>query len=198
MKTILVTGVCGAGKSTLSSELSRSIGCSWGDYADIMLEVMDENDKDKIQYLERAEKAAVIEKAELIASQRFVDTSSDDTLHIFENHLSIIQDGEIATFPMSDYERYNTIGLVVVEALSKTILSRRKTDATRKRLIETENLIDEQQRVNLEEAEKVSSHLGIPWLRVINNDKDVSIATLRTWYSSLEEAPHNHKDSSAR
>ena len=35
-----MTGVCGVGKSTLSSELSQSMGCTWGDYADIMLEVM--------------------------------------------------------------------------------------------------------------------------------------------------------------
>ena len=44
MKTILMTGVCGVGKSTLSSELSQSVGCTWGDYADIMLEVMGETD----------------------------------------------------------------------------------------------------------------------------------------------------------
>ena len=61
MKTILVTGVCGAGKSTLSSELSRSIGCSWGDYADIMLEVMGETDKDKIQHLKESDKLEIIE-----------------------------------------------------------------------------------------------------------------------------------------
>lgn len=185
MKTILMTGVCGVGKSTLSSELSQSIGCSWGDCADIMLEVMNEDDKDKIQYLEGTEKAAIIEQAELIASQRFVDDPADDALHIFENHLSIIQDGEIITFPMSDYEKYDTIGLIVVEALSKTILNRRKTDTTRSRLVETEEFITEQQRINLEEAEKVSSHLGIPWLRVHNNDRSVSIAVLRDWYSTL-------------
>ena len=193
-----MTGVCGVGKSTLSSELSRTIGCSWGDYADIMLEVMGETDKDSIQYLEHAKKAAVIDKAELIASQRFANTSSDNTLHIFENHLSIIQDGEVVTFPMSDYERYNTIGLVVVEALGKTILDRRKTDATRNRITETEDLVDEQQRVNLEEAEKISSHLEIPYLRVINNDKDLSITALRNWYFSLEGAPDSCKLPRAR
>lgn len=185
MKTVLMTGVCGVGKSTLSSEFSRSIGCSWGDYADIMLEVMGEEDKDRIQYLEGTEKAAVIEQAELIASRRFVDDSADNTLHIFENHLSIIQDGEIVTFPMSDYEKYNTIGLVVVEALSKTILNRCTTDTTRSRLVETEELITEQQKINLVEAEKVSSHLGIPWLRVLNDDIDTSVIALIDWYITL-------------
>ena len=198
MKTILMTGVCGVGKSTLSSEFSQSIGCSWGDYADIMLEVMSEDNKDKIQYLERTEKAAIIEKAELLVSQRFVNTSTNDTLHIFENHLSIIQDGEVVTFPLSDYERYNTIGLVVVEALSRVILSRRKSDAARNRLIKTEDLIDEQQKINLEEAEKVSSHLKIPCLRIVNDDKNSSIAALTAWYSSLERAPDNHKVSRTR
>lgn len=193
-----MTGVCGAGKSTLSSEFSRSIGCSWGDYADIMLEVMGENNKDKIQYLERTKKSAIIEKAELLVSQRFVNTSTNDTLHIFENHLSIVQDGEVITFPLSDYERYNTIGLVVVEALSEVILNRRKSDATRNRLIETADLINEQQRVNLEEAKKVSSRLKIPYLRVVNDDKNSSIATLATWYSSLEGTPDSHKVSHRR
>lgn len=185
MKTILMTGVCGVGKSTLSREISQFVGCSWGDYADIMLEVMGENDKDKIQYLEYAEKEAIIEKTELLAFERFVDTPSDNSLYFFENHLSIIQDGEIVTFPMSDYEKYNTVGLVVVEALAKTVLNRRRADTTRARLVETENLINEQQKVNLEEAKKVASHLGIPWLKVINDNKDESLAKIRTWYYSL-------------
>lgn len=185
MKTILMTGVCGVGKSTLSSELSQSLSCTWGDYADIMLEVMGETDKDKIQYLEESAKLEVIDKAEILASEKFTDTSTNDKLHIFENHLSIIQGGEILTFPMADYERYNSIGIIVVEALSKTIIERRKTDPARSRFVETEDLIDRQQQVNLKEADKVSSHLDIPCIRIVNDEKDLSVAALQSWCRSL-------------
>ncbi len=185
MKTILMTGVCGVGKSTLSSELSQSIGCTWGDYADIMLDVMGETDKDKIQFLEEMDKLDIIDKAELVASERFADASTDDKLHIFENHLSIVQDGEILTFPMTDYDRYNSIGIIVVEALCKTIIDRRKTDPARSRLVETDDLIDRQQQINLKEANKVSSYLDIPYVRIVNEEKDLSIAALRSWCVSL-------------
>ena len=185
MKTILMTGVCGVGKSTLSSELSQSMGCTWGDYADIMLEVMGETDKDKIQYLEESSKLEVIDKSEVLASKKFIDASTDDKLHIFENHLSIVQDGEILTFPMTDYERYNSIGIIVVEALSRKIVDRRKSDRTRSRLVETENLIDRQQQINLDEANKVSSHLDIPYIHIVNDEKAAAIAALQSWCSSL-------------
>ncbi len=109
-----------------------------------------------------------------------MDTSTDDKLHIFENHLSVIQDGEILTFPITDYERYNSVGIIVVEALSRTITDRQETDPTRNRLVKTNDLIDKQQHVNLDEASKVSSYLNIPYTRIVNDGKDIPIAALRS------------------
>lgn len=41
----MITGVCGVGKSTITQELSQNLNLTWGDYADLMLEVMRETDK---------------------------------------------------------------------------------------------------------------------------------------------------------
>jgi adenylate kinase len=186
MKTILITGVCGVGKSTITSELAQKLDCSWGDYADVMLEIMGETDKDKIQYLNRNHKQNVINDTEKLIEKRFAEQEDDHSLHLFENHLSIIQNEDIITFPLEDYQRYNSIGLVVIEALASSILLRRQADNSRKRILDTRELIEEQQRINALEADKISSLLHIPWIRVVNSDNIPPLNQLETWYLSLE------------
>ena len=39
MRVLMVTGICGVGKSTLTQKLSLLLGLSWNDYADLMSEL---------------------------------------------------------------------------------------------------------------------------------------------------------------
>lgn len=177
----MVTGVCGVGKSTITRELSKRLGITWGDYADMMLEVMGESDKDRIQYLDWKQKREVYDRVEELIAQRFSKTNGDNRIHILENHLSIVQDGELRTFPAEDYEKYNMVGLVVVEATIDEIVTRRESDPNRKRLLENASLIMKQQEINREEARKIREHLGIPTLLVQNNDGKEPTAEIDHW-----------------
>jgi adenylate kinase len=177
----MVTGVCGVGKSTITQELSRNLNLTWGDYADLMLEVMGETDKDKIQYLDWEKRRSIYNRVENLIASRFSKESSDGRIHLLENHLTIVQDGAVVSFPVGDYEKYNLIGLVSVTASPQSILERRLKDPSRKRLMDTSELIEKQQRVNAEEAVRVSGYLGIPLMEIINNDGKPPVLEIQRW-----------------
>lgn len=177
----MITGVCGVGKSTITQELSRNLNLTWGDYADLMLEVMGEKDKDKIQYLGWKIRRSVYDQVENLIAERFSKHNSDGRIHLLENHLTIVQDGAVVSFPVGDYEKYNLIGLVSVTASPQAILDRRLKDPTRKRLTDTLELIEKQQRVNAEEAIKISRYLGVPLMEVANNDGKPPVLEVQKW-----------------
>lgn len=181
MRTLMVTGVCGAGKSTITQELSRRLKIACGDYADLMLEVMQDTDKDKIQFLDWEMRRDVYNQVERLITTRFSRENSDGRIHLLENHLTIIQDSAVVSFPIRDYEKYNLVGLIVVEAPPQSVLERRLKDQTRKRMTDTLELIDKQQRVNSEEAEKIAKYLGIPLFNITNNDGMLPILEVEKW-----------------
>lgn len=177
----MITGVCGVGKSTITQELSRNLNLTWGDYADLMLEVMGETDKDKIQYLDWETRRSVYDQVESLIFERFSKQNSDGRIHLLENHLTVVQDGAVVSFPVGDYEKYNLIGLVSVTASPQSILDRRLKDSTRKRLTDTLELLRKQQRVNAEEAVKVSKYLRVPLMEVVNNDGRPPVLEVLKW-----------------
>lgn len=144
----MITGVCGVGKTTITRELSSRLGLTQGDYADFMLEVMQETNKDKIQHLGWEERRQVYDRVEKLIATRFDRNNSDDQIYLLENHLTIIQDGEIVSFPAVDYEKYNMVGLVTVEAPPQIVFKRRVEDGSRERLVETVALIGRQQEAS--------------------------------------------------
>lgn len=190
MKTLMITGVCGAGKTTITRELSGRLGLIWGDYADFMLEVMQETNKDKIQYLDWEERRRIYDQVEKLIAAKFDSNNSDDQIYLLENHLTIIQGGEIISFPVADYEKYNMVGLVTVEASPQTVFKRRAEDGNRERLAETVALIRRQQEANRLEAEKIAKYFGIPCLNITNNDGRPPVLEFESWMRSnirLEE-----------
>lgn len=177
----MIAGVCGVGKSTITRELSKNLNLTWGDYADMMLEVMNETDKDKIQYLDWETKRAVYDQVENLIALRFSKENSDGRIHLLENHLTIIQDGKIVAFPTEDYRKYNLIGIISVSAPPRSILERRLKDPTRRRLADTIDLIAEQQRMNDIESSKITKYLGIPLMDVLNKDGRPPVLEVQKW-----------------
>ena len=180
----MIAGVSGVGKSTIIQELSRDLNLTWGDYGDLMLEVMGKKDKDEIQYLDWQRRRAVYDEVESLIAERFSKQNSDGIIHILENHLTIIQDGAVISFPVGDYEKYNLVGLISIIATPRIILDRRLKDSTRKRSIDTLELIEEQQTANAEEAVKISRYLSIPLMEVVNN-KNLPILQIQRWLRNV-------------
>lgn len=170
MRTIMITGVCGAGKTTITEAVGKALNFSYGDYADMMLEVMGETDKDKIQYLSWEKRRKVYDEVEKLIVDRFNPLKSGNLVYLLENHLTIIQNGKVVYFPVEDYRKYNIIGIIVIESLPETILGRRLKDEKRKRLSGTINLIKKQQADNKRKARRISEYLNIPLYRVNNKE----------------------------
>ncbi len=181
----MITGVAGVGKSTIIQELCRALNLTWGDYGDLMLEVMGETEKDKIQYLDWETKRSVYDQVENLIAERFNRQNFDGRITILENHLTVIQDNIVVSFPVEDYEKYNLIGLVSLTASPQAILERRLKDPIRKRLTETLELIEKQQVINAEEAYKISKYLQIPYIDIINNDGKLPVAEVKRWSRKL-------------
>lgn len=127
------------------------------------------------------EERSIYNEVENLIATRFSKENSDGRIHILENHLTVIQDGAVVSFPVGDYEKYNMIGLISVSASAQSILERRLKDSTRKRLTDTIELIEKQQRVNSEEAETVVRHIGIPLLNIVNNDETPPTLEIEKW-----------------
>lgn len=183
MRVITVTGVAGVGKSTLVSRAVEVLGFSSGDYADLMLEVSGLTSKDDLQNLPWERRRAIYDLVEQLIERRFTD--GDGRYHLFENHLSIVQDGKVVTFPLDDYRRYRMLGLVVVEGDPSAISKRRLKDGTRNRRGEPVDLIKTQQETNWTEALLVHQQLGVPLLRLDNPDGHLPVCELVAWIRGL-------------
>ena len=191
MHSILVTGVCGSGKSTLALDASRELGIAVHDYADLMLKASPAiNGKDAIELLSPSQRARVYEAVRELLDDWFGPASNSDAVMLLENHLSIMQDGTIITFPADAYRRYNALGLAVIDADPHAVLARRRSDPARHRHTGTADEIAAQQQVNSEQARIITRYLGIPQLHVDNSGDGTQHAAgyLAGWALGLQQA----------
>jgi adenylate kinase len=180
MHSILITGVCASGKSTLTLEASRALGVPVHDYADLMLKAAPAiTDKDAIERLNASQRARVYEAVTSLLVDWFGPDNTSEDMMLLENHLSIVQDDRIVTFPADAYRRYNALGLAVIDADPAAVLARRRTDPARHRRAGTFDEIIEQQRINGEQAQLITAYLGIPLLHLDNSVDGVQRAAER-------------------
>lgn len=188
MRSIMVTGVSGVGKTTIARQIATSVDSLYGDYADIMLEVSNETDKDLLQKLPWVRRRLIYDQVEQIIDQRCAPSAEQtQPLFVLENHLTIIQDGEIVSFAVEEYVRYNMAGLVVIEADAKEVIDRRRTDLTRRRDIGDLELVRTQQASNWSQAQQISERLTIPCIRLLNPTNRQPMGQLLEWLAQIVE-----------
>lgn len=186
MRSIVITGVSGAGKTTLAMHVARELGLGCRDYADLMLEVSPSvPNKDALQYLDTDTRRAIYHRVDGLLDRWLGIGSPDTGTMLLENHLSILQDGKIVTWPAEGYRRYNARGLVVVHADSDTIQIRRTADPTRNRRPDSVEEITAQQEVNLAQAWSIAAHLNTPLLIVENDLLGEAADRLVAWIKGL-------------
>ena len=95
MKTIMITGVKGIGKTTLVRAISNSLFLDHADYADFMLDAMGSNDKDEIENLSEIERQRVILKVRTFLEDFFILQKINCNFFLLENHLTTIKNREI-------------------------------------------------------------------------------------------------------
>jgi len=182
MHSILITGVSASGKTTLARQAATLLGLACHDYADLMLKADPALlGKDAIQALSPAERQGIYDKVTAKLPSWFGPSSSDHATILFENHLSVIQDGHVITFQTVDYRRYNACGLAVINADPPAIHHRRATDPARRRSLGTVDQIAWQQTVNESQAAIVSDYLEIPLATIRNDDMEQAAGELAHW-----------------
>lgn len=177
MKTILLTGVSGVGKSTIANEAVRGgLRVSVRDYADLMVQRARLRDVDEIDTLSKGQRLDLISTIERdlrfsycrdIITERLLRRKLGS--EFFEDHLSIVADNQIVPFPVDDYLTRNPLGVVVVEADPEEIVKRREGDLKQRRASVKSEVLDHQQSINREIAHQLGERLRIPVLMVRND-----------------------------
>ncbi|MGH3752003.1 MAG: AAA family ATPase [Pseudonocardiaceae bacterium] len=182
MRTVLVTGVQGVGKSTVTRLAAQALGLEGWDYADLMMQVEPAiRHKDDLRFIAWGDRVEIYRKVDELLAELFWPGDGRDVCILFENHLSIIDEVGIRTFPHEDIRRYNSIGLVIVEAPPGDVLERRRTDQQRNRHVGSLAEIAEQQRVNRREAELIGRLTDMPLAIVANNSREQAARQLADW-----------------
>jgi adenylate kinase len=187
VRTLLVTGVQGVGKSTVNRLAAHALGLEDWDYADLMMQVAPSvRHKDDLQYVPWSDRVQIYRKVEKLLAELFSPGDGTDTCVLLENHLSILdEEGGIHTFPHEDARRYNPVGLVVIETSPEKVLERRKADRRRNRRIGFLAEVTEQQQINRREAELIGRLVGIPITTVTNDECPQAAQQLAEWVSAV-------------
>ena len=184
MRSILITGVQGVGKSTLCHSVSARLGMRTWDYADLMLKADPElPDKDAIAHLGWIRRSAIYAKVDELLEQNFSDGCGECIL--LENHLSIVDDSGIRTFPLDAISRYGPVGIVVVEADPEEVVHRRSSDTRRNRWVGSRDEVDEQQRINRGETQEIQRRYALPVHHVQNTHPGTATEDLVVWTMRL-------------
>ncbi len=182
MRTVLVTGVQGVGKSTVTRIAAQALGLEDWDYADLMMRVEPTiRHKDDLRFTAWDDRVQVYRKVDKLLTELFWPGDGRDTCVLLENHLSIVDQAGIRTFPHEDIRRYNSVGLVIVEASPDDVLERRRTDQQRNRHIGSLAEVAAQQEINRREAALIGRLMNIPTTTVANNNRDQTAQQLADW-----------------
>jgi adenylate kinase len=184
-KVVIVSGVPGAGKSTILKELSNIEGVHIVNMGTLMLETAKEEGfmkgRDDIRFLSNKEitrlRTQAVKKITLMAGKVIIDT-----------HVTIGENGRyVPGLPISALEKTKNItGLIYIEAPVKDIIERRKADATRVRENEDEITVENQRHLNLAMLSVASTYLNVPIFIVINRQGDLK-KTVAEIKARLEE-----------
>ncbi|MGC8687309.1 MAG: AAA family ATPase [Candidatus Micrarchaeia archaeon] len=166
-KFVIIMGSPGAGKSTLIDNLNDkykvvNVGSLMLKHALALHYV---TDRDEIRYLDKTR----MDKLRFMA---FDDIKKMEGKILIDTHASVEQNGRFA--PGTPKEALKRIGLTRIKALiyidasTKDIILRRKSDKSRRREMEPEILIDTQRMINIALLSAYSSDLNIPLYIIFN------------------------------
>lgn len=167
MGVVIITGVPGVGKSTVIGLAKETAGYPVVVYGDEMIRVAQARslakDRDEMRRLDPAiQKEIQEEAAKAIAKMGNV---------ILDTHCTIkTPKGYLPGIPSWVAERLKPKQVILVEAPPEDVLRRRASDATRKRDLDTAEVIAEHQAMNRAQAMAVAHQTGATVLVIVNRE----------------------------
>jgi len=185
MRSILVTGVQGVGKSTVARIIGGLLGIGTLNYANLMLEAdLTVGGRDEFVTWSWEKRMSLYQSVELILPNLFGPRSRDaEQLALLENHLSVRHGGELRTFPHGSIALYAPAAILVLESGSDEIAMRRRMDGSRLRSVESIDQIETQQSLNWDEAESIAARYRLPLTRIENQLAEVTARVAASWVS---------------
>jgi len=179
LKTIVVAGTPGAGKSTVLSKVSIP-KVKIVNLGDLMLKYTKLSDRDSLRSLPIKEQIKTRYKA-------INDLSKKSGIFVVDTHLTVKKNAQyLPGFSTNELKKLGLLGIIYIDAKSEDIIRRRQKDKTRKREQESEDEISMQRLANLSIMAAISTELNVPFFIVSNNEGELEKAA--------EEASHIIKE----
>jgi len=185
MRSVLVTGVAAAGKSTIGRALAASLSFPFFEYADFMLRVLGQNERDSILTIPLAQRGPIYTSTDAAIHAVF-STRRDVQYALLTIHLSVKVGSEIHTFADEHYAALLTAAILLVEADPGCIRNRRLLDVDRHREIDSAEGIAAQQTLNAEIAHDLSDTYSLPLFAFDNNLSPSDLSPVTEWLFTLE------------
>ncbi len=168
-KIVFICGSPGAGKSSVIDGISANKNYKVVNVGNLMESVAISKDyvkdRDEIRFLTK-------ERYDELQIAAFKDISEMGGNIVLDTHATVEQNGRYMpgiTFGKSGHLK-SLVAFVYIDALTRDIESRRRSDRTRRRENERPELVDVQREINMSILSACSAYLDIPFYIVFNED----------------------------
>lgn len=178
MKTILVFGVSGVGKSWLCRQAAASLGLRHVSGSEL-IRAEKERLTSQIVSADELRTDRVVDNQELLLAGFRIYEAQDSTSILFDGHNVVDTNDGLVRIPFEVISGLRPAGIAVVVDTPAAIISRRNADSTRGRPQRNEETLSNYQDLCLELAKDHATLLSVPMESIASGNTDAFVAFLR-------------------
>ena len=185
MKSILISGISGVGKSTIGQYLSEDTGLKFYEYSDFLIKFLHIKDRSHIMRIPLSRLRSAYTYCDK-AIQKLLTTEEKCKYGFLSIHLLNYKDGQLILFKDQHYINLNIGAILFIKAKPFVVMKRRLKDRSRSRSIDILTTIRKQQTKSLKIAQYLSKSLEVPLLLFDNSNEKNDFSAIIKWLYSIE------------